>query len=86
MEADNESKKEQSAHLEHSGLVKNGAQQASEAEHQASFWEALKTNRKAVLWSAAISLTIIMEGYDVGRDNTSPQCGFFIFFFLRKGG
>ncbi|PLB41451.1 general substrate transporter [Aspergillus candidus] len=66
MEAENDSKKEQSAQLEHSDLVKNEAQQASEAEHQASFWEALKTNRKAVLWSAAISLTIIMEGYDVG--------------------
>ncbi|KAG2416920.1 hypothetical protein HFD88_008137 [Aspergillus terreus] len=42
------------------------AQQASAAEHEATFWQALKTNHKAALWSAAISLTIIMEGYDVG--------------------
>lgn len=60
--------KEQTAHFEHSSTAENKeAQQASAAERQATFWEALKSNHKAALWSAAISLTIIMEGYDVGE-------------------
>ncbi|KAK1139964.1 hypothetical protein N8T08_011041 [Aspergillus melleus] len=60
--------KEQTAHIEHSSQAAENkeAQQASAAERQATFWQALKSNRKAALWSAAISLTIIMEGYDVG--------------------
>lgn len=40
------------------------AQAASAAEHSTTLREALKENWKAVLWSAAISLTIVMEGYD----------------------
>ena len=39
---------------------------AAEAEHQTTLWQALKDNKKAALWSAVISLTIIMEGYDIG--------------------
>jgi MFS transporter, SP family, general alpha glucoside:H+ symporter len=39
---------------------------ASQGEHEATLWEALKTNKKAAMWSAIISLTIIMEGYDIG--------------------
>ncbi|KAF9883496.1 hypothetical protein FE257_003410 [Aspergillus nanangensis] len=60
--------KEQAAHVEDSSdtAATKEAQQASAAEHEATFWEALRTNRKAALWSAVISLTIIMEGYDVG--------------------
>lgn len=42
------------------------AHQASVEEHQQTFLEAVKSNRKSVLWSVAISLTIIMEGYDTG--------------------
>lgn len=61
--------KEQPDNIEHmSPTAENKeAQQAAAAERQATFWEALKSNRKAALWSAAISLTIIMEGYDVGE-------------------
>lgn len=40
------------------------AQIASAAEHATTFQEALRENWKAALWSAVISLTIVMEGYD----------------------
>lgn len=43
------------------------AAEASAAEHSTTLWEALKQNRKAALWSALISMTIIMEGYDIGK-------------------
>jgi SP family general alpha glucoside:H+ symporter-like MFS transporter len=62
--------KELSAHIEHASettATTKEAQQASADEHESTIWEALKHNYKAVLWSAAISLTIIMEGYDVGK-------------------
>ena len=36
------------------------AAEASAAEHNTTFWEALKQNRKAAMWSALISMTIIM--------------------------
>lgn len=42
------------------------AHQASVEEHEQTFVEAIKSNHKSVLWSIAISLTIIMEGYDTG--------------------
>ncbi|TKA67485.1 hypothetical protein B0A55_08596 [Friedmanniomyces simplex] len=42
------------------------ARLAAIAEHEATLWQALKSNRKAVLWSVLLSTTIIMEGYDVG--------------------
>lgn len=51
-------------HIEHE--TTKDARLASDLEHQTTLWQALKTNRKAALWSAAISLTIIMEGYDIG--------------------
>lgn len=38
------------------------AQQASDDEHVTDLKEALKVNYKACLWSAMISLTIVMEG------------------------
>ena len=34
---------------------------ASQAEHETTLWQALKSNKKAALWSAVLSLTIIME-------------------------
>ncbi|KAK7421995.1 hypothetical protein QQZ08_009716 [Neonectria magnoliae] len=40
------------------------AQAASAAEHKTTLRQALRENWKAVLWSAVISLTIVMEGYD----------------------
>ena len=40
------------------------AKNASDAEHSQTFWQALKANKKAALWSMAISLSIVMEGYD----------------------
>ncbi|KAK3711131.1 hypothetical protein LTR37_009918 [Vermiconidia calcicola] len=46
--------------------VSKEAKIAAQSEHDTTLWEALKTNRKSAMWSAIISLTIIMEGYDVG--------------------
>lgn len=40
------------------------AQAASDSEHDISLKQALRENWKACLWSMAISLTIVMEGYD----------------------
>lgn len=40
------------------------AKQASDEEHNETFWQALKANKKAAMWSMAISLSIVMEGYD----------------------
>ena len=41
------------------------AKRASEAEHSATFWTTFKKHKKGVFWSCIISLTIVMEGYDV---------------------
>ncbi|KAJ8120235.1 hypothetical protein ONZ43_g3004 [Nemania bipapillata] len=41
------------------------AKQATDDEHAQTVFQALRENRKAVMWSALISMTIIMEGYDV---------------------
>ncbi|RAO70385.1 uncharacterized protein BHQ10_006397 [Talaromyces amestolkiae] len=41
------------------------AKLASDEEHSQSLWQALSANRKAVAWSMLISLSIIMEGYDL---------------------
>ncbi|KAI1819049.1 sugar transporter [Xylaria intraflava] len=40
------------------------ARQATEDEHSQTILQALRENRKAVMWSILISMTIIMEGYD----------------------
>ncbi|KAI8634262.1 sugar transporter [Xylariaceae sp. FL1651] len=48
--------------LGHSAMFE--AKQATDDEHAQTFFQALKENRKAVMWSFLISLTIIMEGYD----------------------
>lgn len=58
-------------HVEHDDNLKanmhslEDAQAANIAEHEITLKQALKQNWKAVLWSAAISLTIVMEGYDL---------------------
>lgn len=60
-----------SAHAEHDDNLKANiqrlqeAQGASIAEHEMTLKEALRVNWKAVMWSAIISLTIVMEGYDL---------------------
>ncbi|WYZ43180.1 hypothetical protein EsH8_VI_000879 [Colletotrichum jinshuiense] len=41
------------------------AKQASDEEHAQTLMQALSQNRKAVLWSVLISMSIVMEGYDV---------------------
>ncbi|KAF5856328.1 hypothetical protein ETB97_007512 [Aspergillus alliaceus] len=88
MKADEDVPKELSAHVEHaadSTATTKEALQASTYEHEATVWEALKYNYKAVLWSAAISLTIIMEGYDVDEQSLIYQ--FFTYpAFQRKFG
>lgn len=38
------------------------AKQATDDEHAQTLWQALRENRKAVMWSVLISMTIIMEG------------------------
>ncbi|CAK7223781.1 hypothetical protein SBRCBS47491_005325 [Sporothrix bragantina] len=40
------------------------AKKASDAEHDESAWAAFKKNRKAVLWSIFVSMSVVMEGYD----------------------
>jgi SP family general alpha glucoside:H+ symporter-like MFS transporter len=59
--------KSAAAHLEEtlgSGAISE-ARQASDEEHSDSLWQALSANRKAVFWSMLISLSIVMEGYDI---------------------
>jgi MFS transporter, SP family, general alpha glucoside:H+ symporter len=58
-------------HIEHDEHLKDqlqsleDAQAANIAEHEITLKEALRVNWKAVVWSAVISLTIVMEGYDM---------------------
>ncbi|KAI1266372.1 sugar transporter [Xylariaceae sp. FL1019] len=40
------------------------AKKAADDEHSQTLREAIRENRKAIIWSFLISLTIIMEGYD----------------------
>lgn len=42
------------------------ARRAAKVQKDMTLRQALQGNWKAALWSAIISLTIIMEGYDVG--------------------
>lgn len=41
------------------------AQAAAAEEHSVDFKQALRENWKAAMWSAVISLAIVMEGYDL---------------------
>lgn len=53
------------------------AKQASDKEHQAPFWETFKKHKTAVFWSMVISMSIVMEGYDVmlmGSFMAYPTC------------
>ncbi|KAI0882620.1 sugar transporter [Annulohypoxylon maeteangense] len=40
------------------------AKQATDDEHSQTLWQGLRENRKAVMWSILLSMTIVMEGYD----------------------
>ncbi|KAL7623794.1 hypothetical protein AAE478_005347 [Parahypoxylon ruwenzoriense] len=48
--------------LGHSAVL--DAKQATDEEHAQTLIQGLRENRRAVLWSILISMTIIMEGYD----------------------
>ncbi|KAK6541812.1 hypothetical protein TWF694_007593 [Orbilia ellipsospora] len=45
--------------------LNEGAKQATYAEHNLTFMQAIKTYKRAAIWSILISTTVIMEGYDV---------------------
>lgn len=62
---DNEIEKKPLDHIEAVENTKE-AKLAAQAEHETTLWQALKSNKKAAMWSAVISLTVIMEGYDIG--------------------
>lgn len=47
--------------------IRNDAIIAEGIEHSMSIPQALIVYRSAILWSAAISLVIVMDGYDTGR-------------------
>ncbi|KAJ5183939.1 hypothetical protein N7492_001555 [Penicillium capsulatum] len=48
--------------LGHDAIVE--AKQATDDEHAQTLWQGLRENRKAVMWSVLVSLSIVMEGYD----------------------
>ncbi len=53
-----------SAHVEETlgkGAIEE-AKFASQAEHEATVLQSIKKHKMAVLWSAAISMSIVMEG------------------------
>ncbi|KAI6781951.1 Maltose permease-like protein [Emericellopsis cladophorae] len=56
-------------HLENVGIHDKGlnasAIEATAQEHSIGFVQGFKTYRKAAMWSFLISMTVIMEGYDV---------------------
>jgi hypothetical protein len=62
--------KEVVAHVEQTDkrLDRADAIQAEPAEHHLTLRQSLKTYRRAILWSMAISLVIVMDGYDTGRE------------------
>ena len=41
--------------------------QVEQSEHNLTLKQSLRTYRRAILWSMAISLVIVMDGYDTGR-------------------
>lgn len=57
---------------ESAAVVREDAIQAENVELALTLRESLSIYRSAVLWSAAISLIIIMDGYDTGREYSTP--------------
>ncbi|KAK6216028.1 hypothetical protein LQW54_004005 [Pestalotiopsis sp. IQ-011] len=49
----------------HDKVLNAEARQATDNEHSLTLWQALKTYKRAAIWSVLISMTVIMEGYDV---------------------
>ncbi|KAH7126333.1 general substrate transporter [Dactylonectria estremocensis] len=49
----------------HDKQLANNALEATTVEHNLGVFQALKTYRRAAMWSIFISTTVIMEGYDV---------------------
>jgi SP family general alpha glucoside:H+ symporter-like MFS transporter len=43
---------------------------AEDAEKNMSLWSNLRLYKKAVFWSFAVSLCIVMEGFDLGSEST----------------
>ena len=68
-----------SSHLEqaegdkHEDKTSSDAMMAEEAEHKMPLFQALKVYKSAILWSMAISLVIVMDGYDTGRKWIMPS-------------
>jgi SP family general alpha glucoside:H+ symporter-like MFS transporter len=61
--------KQPAEHTEFAGgmagkMLNEDARLATQAEHNLSLWQGVKTYRKAVFWSVVVSASIIMEGYD----------------------
>lgn len=48
------------------------ARLGTENEHTLSLWQAVKTYKRAALWSVLISTTVVMEGYDVTLLSVCP--------------
>jgi MFS transporter, SP family, general alpha glucoside:H+ symporter len=48
----------------HDKGLNEDARTATAAEHSLGLWQAIKTYKKAVFWSAMVSTSIVMEGYD----------------------
>lgn len=48
-----------------SKAVGENARLATEAEHELTFWQAMKIYRKAVAWSVIVSMATVMESYDI---------------------
>jgi SP family general alpha glucoside:H+ symporter-like MFS transporter len=48
--------------------LRQDALHAEQSEHDLTLIQSLKTYHRAILWSMAISLVIIMDGYDTGRE------------------
>ena len=44
--------------------LSHDAKQATQSEHTITIWQGLRDYKKAIFWSVAFSLTIIMDGYD----------------------
>ncbi|WVQ69635.1 uncharacterized protein L199_007855 [Kwoniella botswanensis] len=71
---DDKGMREQAIHLEHAGdatfeqwdQLRQDAMAAEELEQSMGIKEALRVYPQAAFWSFAISLCIIMEGYDIG--------------------
>ena len=59
-------KRQSVTHMEETGpsakIQLQDAKDASAAEHSESSWQSIKDNRKAIFWSALISMSIVMVG------------------------